>query len=63
MGWGFNLGLMPYGPRWRRHRRVFHDHFNPGVISKYHPTLHRETRALLRRLLETPEDFMRHIRQ
>ncbi|KAJ8474077.1 hypothetical protein ONZ51_g7462 [Trametes cubensis] len=30
-----NFAVLPYGEWWRRHRRAFWHHFNPGVISRY----------------------------
>jgi cytochrome P450 len=57
------FAFLPYGPWWRRHRRAFHGHFHPGVVDKYQPIQTKETRAFLRRLLVTPENFMHHIRQ
>ncbi|KAJ3530716.1 hypothetical protein NM688_g7671 [Phlebia brevispora] len=62
VGWGFDFAFMGYGDKWREHRRVFHQHFNAQAIVKYQPWSARETRALLLRLLEQPEDFMPHLR-
>ena len=63
MGWDFNFGLLPYGVSWRRHRRSFHQHFNINAVSKYLPIQRREVHTFLRRLLDTPDDFLHHIRQ
>ncbi|KAF5353955.1 hypothetical protein D9756_007034 [Leucocoprinus leucothites] len=62
MEWTWNFALMPYGTVWRRHRRVFHDHFHPNIVHKYHDIQVSKTRAFLRRLLKTPDDFMLHVR-
>ncbi|KIJ97235.1 hypothetical protein K443DRAFT_257636 [Laccaria amethystina LaAM-08-1] len=62
MGYSWILALMPYGTAWRRHRRAFHEHFHLNAVHKYVPIITKETQALLRRLLETPECFMDHIR-
>ncbi|EDR10143.1 uncharacterized protein LACBIDRAFT_248415 [Laccaria bicolor S238N-H82] len=48
---------------WRRHRRAFHEHFHANTVHKYLPIQVKETQALLRRLLTTPQNFMHHIRQ
>ncbi|EDR09338.1 uncharacterized protein LACBIDRAFT_248749 [Laccaria bicolor S238N-H82] len=53
---------MPYGTKWRRHCRAFHEHFHANAIHKYLPIQVKETQALLRRLLTTPQNFMHHIR-
>jgi cytochrome P450 len=63
MGWDFDIPDMPYGTKWRRHRRAFHEHFHANAVHKYLPIQVKETQALLRRLLTTPQNFMRHIRQ
>ncbi|KAF8573529.1 cytochrome P450 [Ramaria rubella] len=49
MGFDWNFGLMPYGERWRRHRKVFHQEFKPTSVVKYQS-------------MQTPEHFMEHIR-
>ena len=63
MKWDSNISLMPYGVWWRRHRRSFHQYFNISAVSKYLPIQRREVRAFLRRLLDTPDDFLHHIEQ
>ncbi|KAL1754631.1 cytochrome P450 [Schizophyllum commune] len=35
MGWDTNLGLMPYGDKWRACRRVIHSHTNNSAIHAY----------------------------
>ncbi|PPQ75950.1 hypothetical protein CVT26_005853 [Gymnopilus dilepis] len=62
MDWDYDLAFLPYGPWWRRHRKAFNEHFRPDVLRKYRPIHSREVRALLQRLLTSPEDFMHHIR-
>ncbi|PSS38121.1 hypothetical protein PHLCEN_2v28 [Hermanssonia centrifuga] len=62
IGWDHNIAFMQYGERWRESRRAFHQHFHPGVIPKYYPRTVKGVRELLLRLLETPDDFMGHMR-
>ncbi|KAH9039121.1 cytochrome P450 [Lactarius pseudohatsudake] len=62
MGWDASLPQLPYGPRFRRQRRLIQDHFTKGVHS-FRPTQRTETRILLRGLLETPDAFLQHIRR
>ena len=57
------LSLMPYGQWWRRHRKLFHEHFHSNVVTKYQSIQRQEAEALLRRLLVTPDDLFHHIRQ
>ena len=63
MDFTWNMAFHRYGSQWRNHRRAFHDYFHPNVIHKYHSTQIVTTRAFLRRLLKSPDDFMLHIRQ
>ena len=58
-----SFSLMPYGLSWRRHRKLFHEHFHRGVVTKYQPIQRQEVQAFLRRLLVTPNEFFHHIRQ
>jgi len=56
------LTLQDYGPNWRRHRRAVHEQFRPTSIEEYKPIVKRESRRLLRRLLESPQDFKNHVK-
>ncbi|KAF5354009.1 hypothetical protein D9756_007056 [Leucocoprinus leucothites] len=62
MNWTWNMAFMPYGTWWRRHRRTFHDHFHPNIVHKYYSLQVQTTRAFLRRLSMSPNDFMLHVR-
>ncbi|KAL0958951.1 hypothetical protein HGRIS_014263 [Hohenbuehelia grisea] len=62
MGWDWSFGHMPYGERWRRHRKLFHRQFQPSVVNSFFPIHIRETHALLKRLLDTPDDMINHLR-
>ncbi|KAF9450374.1 cytochrome P450 [Macrolepiota fuliginosa MF-IS2] len=62
LGWGYNFGLIPYGSWWRRHYRLFHDHYGADKLVKFQPTMLKTTRSFLRRLLSNPEGFLHHTR-
>ncbi|KAJ3553127.1 hypothetical protein NM688_g3783 [Phlebia brevispora] len=62
LGWQFNIVFMRYGDRWRDTRRAFHQYYNSNQVPNYHPTVVRNTRKMLASLLETPDDFMTHLR-
>ena len=62
MGWGWSFGMMNYGEQWKRHRKLFHQHFNQNAVDKYQHIQMRESRALLRRIRTNPDKFMDHIR-
>ncbi|EIW59364.1 cytochrome P450 [Trametes versicolor FP-101664 SS1] len=53
-GHDFNLAVMQYGPRWRRHRRMLWQQFHPGKVDSYKPVQRDFTRKLLAGLLERP---------
>ncbi|PPQ80129.1 hypothetical protein CVT25_001428 [Psilocybe cyanescens] len=58
----YNMAMLPYGQWWRRHRRVFNEHFHHNTVWRYCPIQLREARVLLFRLLVSPENFLHHIR-
>ncbi|KAJ3563986.1 hypothetical protein NP233_g8588 [Leucocoprinus birnbaumii] len=61
MKFDYGMALFPYGQWWRRHRKTFHQHFNPTQIQKYNGVQIKEARMLLRRLLDSPDEFSHHI--
>ncbi|KIM73495.1 hypothetical protein PILCRDRAFT_802518 [Piloderma croceum F 1598] len=63
MGWDWALTMMPYGPRWRRHRTKFQKHFHASLSPLYQPTQMAEAHTLLRNLLTNPDDFNHYIRR
>ncbi|KAF8512772.1 cytochrome P450 [Gautieria morchelliformis] len=62
MGLDWIVTFMPYGDKWRRHRRVIHQKFHPAAATEYQPVQLRHTRELLRRLYETPDLVTEHAR-
>ncbi|KAI8996249.1 cytochrome P450 [Trametes punicea] len=62
VGCDWHFVFMGYGENWRERRRVFHQYFHPNAATTYRPKELKVARELLRRLLETPEDFMVHLR-
>jgi len=60
MSW--NIAFLPYGPRWRSWRKVFHEHFHPSASRQYQPRELRAARQLLENLLRTPERYGHHLR-
>lgn len=63
MGWSFLFSDMPYGPRWREHRTLFHKYFPLNRTAQYHPVQTKETLTLLQNLSNTPDNFTTHIRR
>ncbi|KAI8994213.1 cytochrome P450 [Trametes punicea] len=61
-GHDFNLGFMPYGQWWRRHRRSFWQQFHPGVVSRYRPLQQAAVNKFLVKLLDKPKSCQELIR-
>ncbi|OJT03486.1 O-methylsterigmatocystin oxidoreductase [Trametes pubescens] len=61
-GFDWVLTMIHYGPWWRRHRRAFHQFFNPNAIAQLRPLQRSQVNHFLHRLLDTPEHFTEHIR-
>lgn len=59
MNWSF--GLMQYGMGWRKHRRPFHQLVNSNALPKFYPIFNEQIVDLLRKLNESPEQFLEHI--
>ncbi|EKM55871.1 uncharacterized protein PHACADRAFT_256793 [Phanerochaete carnosa HHB-10118-sp] len=53
---------MEYGDYWRKHRKLFHQHFRPLAVPQYHSSQTKAIRRLLPSLLDSPGEFMGHIR-
>jgi cytochrome P450 len=51
-GWDFDFGIMPYGPRWRGLRRIFHQYFNQTASPNYRNTQTSTIHGFLRRCLD-----------
>ncbi|KAF8908850.1 cytochrome P450 [Gymnopilus junonius] len=62
MEWDFNGGLMPYGPLWKVHRRLFDRAFKPSASVNYRPIQTRKINDLLHGLLTSPMALKDHYR-
>ncbi|KAJ7644909.1 cytochrome P450 [Roridomyces roridus] len=62
MGWSFILTLIKYGDAWRTQRRLFNQQLNINASHSFQPQERFAAHSLLRRLLETPNDHMQHLR-
>ena len=60
-GRGFSSIFMEYGDRWRLHRRFFHQTFRREAVCRFTPLQHRKACQLLRKLLDSPDQFPDHI--
>ena len=55
------MGFMPYGPRWRTHRKLFHDFISISTANNYDPHQVKVVSDFLVNMNRSPEDFMKHI--
>ncbi|KAJ7467799.1 cytochrome P450 [Mycena galericulata] len=62
-GSDFLVGFMRYGEYWRSHRRLFHRELHATAAQAFQPRERAATHGVLRKLLDTPDDFMDHLRQ
>ncbi|KAG1823366.1 cytochrome P450 [Suillus subaureus] len=57
----FNPVLMPYGDRWRLHRRIFHQAFRQVEIPTYHTVQLRSAHKMLFSVLQDPSGYSGHL--
>lgn len=63
VGWKNTLVLVPYGARFRNHRKDFHQLIGTHTsMLRFHPIEELETHRFLKRVLKKPEDLADHVR-
>ncbi|KAJ3532041.1 hypothetical protein NMY22_g7905 [Coprinellus aureogranulatus] len=62
MAYDAYFSLMRYGTRWRRQRRLFHEHFNPTAVKQFHPLILDERVRYVEELYRNPKEFLHVIR-
>ena len=64
VGWKNTLVLLPYGDRFRRYRKLFHQLIgSPYAMSRYWSLEEHQMRDFLRRVIASPDDLSSHIRR
>ena len=53
--------FMPYGPRWRTHRKLFNDFISVSTVKDYDAHLIKVVSKLLVNLHRKPDDFAEHL--
>ncbi|KAJ7664304.1 cytochrome P450 [Mycena rosella] len=61
VGLGWHFAFMPHGDEWRAHRKIFTQEFSPSAVQRYQDQELKWTKALLRNLVNAPQNFMEHI--
>ncbi|KAJ7181215.1 cytochrome P450 [Mycena filopes] len=62
VGFHWHVAFMRYGARWKAHRKVFIQQFQPSQGHLHRPAELHAARVLLGRLLDSPAKFERHFR-
>ncbi|KAF8552190.1 cytochrome P450 [Imleria badia] len=60
-GTEFSSIFLPYGDRWRLHRRFFHQAFHLNAAPSFRPIQLRTAHDLITRLVSDPQDFPAHL--
>ncbi|KAJ7826064.1 cytochrome P450 [Mycena olivaceomarginata] len=61
-GFHWHLAFMRYGPRWKEHRKVLMQQFQPSAVLLHRPVELEAAHALLQRLLDSPAKYEKHFR-
>ncbi|KAH7929991.1 cytochrome P450 [Leucogyrophana mollusca] len=59
-GLAWNSVIFRYGPKWRLHRRIFHQAVRPDAALAFRPMQMQKGYQLLKAMLEAPEDYQDH---
>lgn len=62
MGWEFNVGFIPYGASWRKHRKAMHQALNQQAMLGYRDIQRTKVRQFAQNLLDVPQEMEAHIR-
>ncbi|KAF9263041.1 cytochrome P450 [Marasmius fiardii PR-910] len=57
------IPVMEYSDRWRMHRRVFHQFFQPRMVPEYYNIQRERSTWLVQKLATAPKDFFKHVRK
>ncbi|KAJ3885059.1 cytochrome P450 [Lentinula edodes] len=60
--WDRDVLLMPYGEDFRAHRKLFQQEFHPNNSQLHRPHEKKALVVFLNKLVETPEDWLAHIK-
>ncbi|KAG0706787.1 cytochrome P450 [Suillus ampliporus] len=61
-GMDFTTGLLPYGARWRKHRKMYHVGFSKEACHKYQSMQLQKVHQFLENLVVSPTEFPAHSR-
>jgi hypothetical protein len=55
------MAFMPYGPRWRTHRKLFHEFIDISTVKNYDVNQAKAVSNFLVNLYQKPGSFREHI--
>ncbi|TEB29717.1 cytochrome P450 [Coprinellus micaceus] len=58
----WNFSLIPYGLKWRKLRRTFHESYSPAVIEQYRPVMKEEVQRCLSKVKDNPDAALEPLR-
>jgi hypothetical protein len=63
MGLRNNVGLLPWGPKFQRHRKLLQGPFTKRSVEGYRDFQVSESRILVKNLIEKPEEYANLLRR
>lgn len=57
------FSISSHHPRFKIYRKLLHSGLNPRAVQTYRPIQEQETRTFLQGLLNSPQNFVSHIRR
>jgi cytochrome P450 len=63
MGWTSVLSQLPYGDRFKKHRRLMQEYFHPRVLQDYDLMIELEVAIFTGELVKTPKNYRAHLRR
>ena len=63
VGWDWAFAFGPYTDEWRAKRKLFQAGFDHKWASSFYPQHTKACHELLRRFLDSPENYKAHVRQ
>jgi hypothetical protein len=63
MGWDWSISLMPYGPTLQKRRMFLYQFLNRNVMELHHNNLALETHQMVLSLIDSPDNYLAHVRR
>ena len=63
IGWDWALPLIPYGEKFKRHRKYLQDYFKKSSLPNYYHIQLNEVHKMLNDILDDPTDYADHVKR